>query len=56
LHRPIKIENNNIILPIQAESELDLLKRIIGSITEHINITSTTMVFEAEVGAEVHEH
>lgn len=56
LHRPIKIENNNIILPIQAESELDLLKKIIGSITEHINITSTTMVFEAEVGAEVHEH
>jgi urease accessory protein len=56
LHRPIKIQNNNIILPIQAESELDLLKKIIGSITEHINITSTTMVFEAEVGAEVHEH
>jgi urease accessory protein len=56
LHRPIKIENNNIILPIQAESELDLLKKILGSITEHINITSTTMVFEAEVGAEVHEH
>lgn len=56
LHRPIKIENNNIILPIQAESELDLLKRILGSITEHINITSTTMVFEAELGAEAHEH
>jgi urease accessory protein len=56
LHRPIKIENNNIILPIQAESELDLLKKILGSIAEHINITSTTMVFEAEVGAEVHEH
>jgi urease accessory protein len=56
LHRPIKIQNNNIILPIQAESELDLLKKIIGSITENINITSTTMVFEAEVGAEVHEH
>src|ERR671919_757608 len=56
LHRPIKIENNNIILPIQAESELDLLKRILGSITEHIDITSTTMVFEAELGAEAHEH
>jgi urease accessory protein len=56
LHRPIKIENNNIILPIQAESELDLLKKILDSIAEHINITSTTMVFEAEVGAEVHEH
>ncbi len=56
LHRPIKIENNNIILPIQAESELELIKKILGSTTEHINITSTTMVFEAEVGADVHEH
>jgi urease accessory protein len=56
LHRPIKIENNNIILPIQAESELELLKKILGSTTEQINITSTTMVFEAEVGADVHEH
>jgi urease accessory protein len=56
LHRPIKIENNNIILPIQAESELELLKKILGSTKEHINITSTTMVFEAEVGADVHEH
>ena len=56
LHRPIKIENNNIILPIQAESELELLKKILGSTTEHINITSTTMVFEAEVGPDVHEH
>jgi urease accessory protein len=56
LHRPIKIEDNKIILPIQAESELDLLKKVLGSITEHINITSTTMVFEAEGGAEVHEH
>jgi urease accessory protein len=56
LHRPIKIENNNIILPIQAESELELLKKTLGSTTEQINITSTTMVFEAEVGADVHEH
>ena len=56
LHRPIKVENNNIILPIQAEGELELLKKILGSTKEHINITSTTMVFEAEVGADVHEH
>jgi urease accessory protein len=56
LHRPIKIEDNKIILPIQAESELDLLKKVLGSIDEHINITSTNMVFEAEGGAEVHEH
>lgn len=56
LHRPIKLEDNKIILPIQAESELDLLKKVLGSIKEHIDITSTTMVFEPEEGADVHEH
>lgn len=56
LHRPIKLEDNKIILPIQAESELDLLKKVLGSIKERIDITSTTMVFEPEEGAEVHEH
>ena len=56
LHRPIKLEDNIIFLPIQAESELDLLKKLFDSIKEHINITSTTMVFEPEEGAEVHEH
>ena len=56
LHRPIKLEANKIILPIQAESELDLLKKVLGSIKDHIDITSTTMVFEPEEGADVHEH
>ena len=56
LHRPIKLEDNKIILPIQAESEIDLLKKVLGSIKEHIDITSTTMVFEPEEGADVHEH
>jgi urease accessory protein len=56
LHRPIKLEDNKIILPIQAESELDLLKKVLGSSKEHIDITSTTMVFEPEDGADVHEH
>jgi urease accessory protein len=56
LHRPIKLEDNKIILPIQAESELDLLKKVLGSIKDHIDITSTTMVFEPEEGADVHEH
>jgi urease accessory protein len=56
LHRPIKLEANKIILPIQAESELDLLRKVLGSIKEHIDITSTTTVFEPEEGADVHEH
>jgi urease accessory protein len=56
LHRPIKLEANKIFFPIQAESELDLVKRLFGSIKEHLDITSTTMVFEPEEGTEIHEH
>ena len=56
LHRPIKLEANKIFLPIQAESEIDLLKRLFGSIKDHLDITSTTMVFEPEEGTEIHEH
>jgi urease accessory protein len=56
LHRPIKLEANKIFFPIQAESELDLLRRLFGPIKEHLDITSTTMVFEPEEGTEIHEH
>jgi urease accessory protein len=56
LHRPIKLEDNKIFLPIQADSELDLLVKLFSPIKEHISITSSTMVFELEEGAHVHEH
>jgi urease accessory protein len=56
LHRPIKLEDNKIFLPIQADSELDLLVKLFSSIKEHVSITSSTMVFEPEEGAHIHEH
>jgi urease accessory protein len=56
LHRPIKLEGNNVILPIQADSELDLLVKLFSSIEDHVSITSSTMVFEPEEGAHIHEH
>jgi urease accessory protein len=56
LHRPIKLGHNKIFLPIQADSELDLLVKLFSSIKEHVSITSSTMVFEPEEGAHIHEH
>lgn len=56
LHRPIKLEDNKIFFPIQAESELDLLKKLFGPIKDHVDIASTTMVFEPEEGNHIHEH
>ncbi len=56
LHRPVKSEGNKIYFPIQADSELDLLRKLFDSLKDHVDITSTTMVFEPEEGTQVHEH
>jgi urease accessory protein len=56
LHRPIRLEDNKIFIPIQADSELDLLKRLFGQAGEHVEVSSTNIVFEPEEGTSIHEH
>jgi urease accessory protein len=56
LHRPIKIEGRKIYFPIQADSEIDMFKKIFGQLLDHMEITQAKMVFEPEEGADVHEH
>ena len=56
LHRPIRLEGNKIYFPIQADTELDMFKKLFESINEHLYIKKTTMVFEPEDGTEIHEH
>lgn len=56
LHRPIKIEGRTIYFPIQADSEIEMFKKIFGGLLEHVEITQTKMVFEPEEGTDVHEH
>ncbi|HEY6404924.1 MAG TPA: hypothetical protein VIX38_02470 [Nitrososphaeraceae archaeon] len=56
LHRPIRLEDNKIFLPIQAESELDLLRKLFSPMGEHVEVSSTYIVFEPEDGTNVHEH
>lgn len=56
LHRPIKLEDRNIYFPIQAESEIEMFKKMFGSLLNHIEISHTKMVFEPEEGQDVHEH
>ena len=48
LHRPIKLEGNKIYFPIQANSELEMFKKLFEPINEHLDIKKTTMVFEPE--------
>ena len=56
LHRPIKLEGNKIYFPIQADTELEMFKKLLEPINEHLDIKKTTMVFEPEDGTEIHEH
>ena len=56
LHRPIKIEGEKIYLPIQANSEIELLKKILAPIHDHLSITQDKIVFETDEGLQTHEH
>jgi urease accessory protein len=56
LHKPIKLDGNKIYFPIQADTELEMFKKLFEPINEHLDIKKKTMVFEQEDGAEKHEH
>jgi urease accessory protein len=56
LHRPLKLEGNKIYFPIQADSELELFRKLLAPIAGHLDINNTKMVFEPEEGTEIHEH
>ncbi len=56
LHRPIRLEGNKIYFPIQADTELEMFKKLFEPINEHLDIKKTMMVFEPEDGTEIHEH
>jgi urease accessory protein len=56
LHRPLKLEENKIIFPIQTMDEIDLFKRLLSNLKEYFIITSDKVIFEPDQGFDVHEH
>ena len=56
LHRPLRIEGRNIYFPIQADTELEMFKKLLDPIIDHIQINKAHMVFEPEEGSHIHEH
>jgi urease accessory protein len=56
LHRPIRLEGRKIYFPIQADSEIEMFKKMFGPLMDHLKISSTKMVLEPEEGMDVHEH
>lgn len=56
LHRPLKIDNEDIIFPIQSPDEINLFLRLLSELKDHIEIRSDTIIFEPDQGFDIHAH
>jgi urease accessory protein len=56
LHRPIKLDGSRIYFPIQAESEIEMFRKLFHPFHHHIEIQSKKIVFEPNETMNVHEH
>lgn len=56
LHRPIAVEHLEVRLPIQAESEMEMLRKLFSDLSDHLEIQPAMMVFDPELGEEDHAH
>jgi urease accessory protein len=55
-HRPISLENRTVAFPIQAESELEIFKRLFAPILEKIEMNVEEKVYKPDHMMNVHEH
>jgi urease accessory protein len=56
LHRPLKVQENKIIFPIQTIDEIDLFQRLLHNLKDHVIISSDKVIFEPDQGFDIHEH
>ncbi len=56
LHRPLKLQENKIIFPIQTIDEIDLFQRLLHNLKDHVIINSDKVIFEPDQGFDIHEH
>lgn len=56
LHRPIKVTKSQVIFPLQAETELEMIKKMFSSFNKFIDIKTDTMIFEPDEESNIHEH
>jgi len=56
LHRPLKIENRDIIFPIQSPDEINLFLRLLSDLKDYIEIRSEQLIFEPDQGFDIHAH
>ncbi|KAF6243320.1 Urease accessory protein [Nitrosopumilus sp. b1] len=55
-HRPIAMDSGKVYFPIQAESELEVFRRLFSDIIEDLELKIEERVFVPHLGANVHEH
>ena len=56
LHRPLKIQNRDIIFPIQSPDEINLFLRLLSDLKDYIEIRSEQLIFEPDQGFDIHAH
>ncbi len=55
-HRPISIQNDEVIFPIQSDSEKEVFTKLFHSIINYIEIRQSEQIFLSHLGANIHEH
>lgn len=55
-HRPISIQSDEILFPIQADSEKEVFTKLFHSVIDKIEMAVKEQVFYPSTGVDVHEH
>ncbi|MDC4231362.1 MAG: Urease accessory protein, partial [Nitrosopumilus sp.] len=56
MHRPISIQKEEILFPIQADSEKETFTKLFQNIINYIEMTIEEKIFSPHSGADIHEH
>jgi urease accessory protein len=56
MHRPIKVTNGKVYFPIQSDSEIELFKKLFYNLRQNIEITNENIIFEPDLGYDIHGH
>lgn len=56
MHRPIKVTNNKVFFPIQADSEIELFTKLFHNLKQTIEIKNENIIFEPDLGYDIHGH
>ncbi len=56
MHRPIRVTNNKVYFPIQSDSEIELFKKLFHNLRQNIDIKNENIVFEPDLGYDIHGH